>query len=109
MKMEDATAFTAKCFNGEPASCSFACPFHLDIRSFLEKAGKGRWQPAYKELRNAVVFPVLVSALCDQPCLGRCQRTVTGDEPIALRDIETAVIKYSRNRKPETYFIPPKT
>jgi Fe-S oxidoreductase len=109
MKMEDATVYTAKCFNGEPASCSYACPFHLDIRSFLEKAGKGRWQPAYKELRNAVVFPVLVSALCDQPCRGRCQRTVTGDEPIALRDIETAVIRYAKNRKPEAYFIPPKT
>ena len=109
MKMEDATVYTAECFNGEPASCSFACPFHLDIRSFLEKAGKGRWQPAYKELRNAVVFPALVSVLCDQPCRGRCQRTVTGDEPIALRDIETAVIKYSKNRKPEAYFIPPKT
>ena len=63
-----------KCFNGEPASCSYACPFHLDIRSFLEKAGKGRWMPAYKELRNAVVFPVLVSVLCDEPCRDRCQR-----------------------------------
>jgi Fe-S oxidoreductase len=109
MKMEDATAYTAKCFNGEPASCSYACPFHLDIRSFLEKAGKGRWMPAYKELRNAVVFPVLVSVLCDEPCRDRCQRTVTGDEPIALRDIEKAVIRYAKNRKPESYFIPPKT
>lgn len=109
MKTEDATVYTAKCFNGEPASCSFACPFHLDIRSFLEKAGKGRWMPAYKELRNAVVFPAVVSVLCDQPCRDRCQRTVTDDEPIALRDIETAVIKYAKNRKPDAYFIPPKT
>ncbi len=54
MKMEDATVYTAKCFNGEPASCSYACPFHLGLRSFLEKAGKGRWLAAYKELRNAV-------------------------------------------------------
>ena len=109
MKLEDATGFTAKCFNGEPASCSFACPFHLDIRSFLEKAGKGRWTAAYKELRNAVVFPVVVSALCEQPCRGRCQRTLIGDEPIALRDIEAAAIKYVKDRKPEAYFIPPKT
>ena len=56
MKMEQFTSYTSKCFNGEPASCSFACPFHLDIRSFLEKAEKGRWNAAHKELANAVVF-----------------------------------------------------
>lgn len=109
MRMEDATGFTARCFNGEPASCSYACPFHLDIRSFLEKAGKGRWASAYKELRNAVVFPVIVSALCEQPCRGRCQRTLIGDEAIALREIEAAVIKYANSRKPDAYFVPPKT
>lgn len=109
MRMEDFTVYTKKCFNGEPASCSFACPFHLDIRTFLDKTDKGRWSAAYKELRNSVVFPVIVSALCDQPCRGHCQRTLTGDEAIALRDIESAVIKYAKNRNPEAYFIPPKS
>jgi NADPH-dependent glutamate synthase beta subunit-like oxidoreductase len=91
MKLEDATAYTKQCFNGEPATCSCACPFHLDIRSFLDKAGKGRWAAAYKELRNAVVFPGIVSALCPQPCRDHCQRTtVLGDEALALRDLETA-------------------
>ena len=108
MKMKDAAGFTSRCFNGEPASCSYACPFHLDIRSFLEKAGKGRWTAAYKELRNAVVFPVIVSVLCGQPCRERCQRTLTGDEAIALRDLEKAAVKYVKSRKPEAYFIPPK-
>jgi Fe-S oxidoreductase len=109
MKMEEATRFTSRCINGEPASCSFACPFHLDMRSFLEKAGKGRWAAAYKELKKSVVFPVIVSTLCDQPCRERCQRTLTGDEPIAIRDIEAAVVRYAKSRKPEAYFIPPKT
>ena len=54
-------------------------------------------------------FPAIVSALCEQPCRGRCQRTVTGDEAIALREIESAVIRHAKNRKPESYFIPPKT
>ncbi len=62
-----------------------ACPFHLDIRGFLDKAGRKRWIPAYKALRDAVVFPVIVAALCDQPCRERCQRTALGDEAIALR------------------------
>ncbi len=109
MKLEDATGFTSRCFNGEPATCSFACPFHMDIRTFLDKAGKGRWTAAYKELRNSVVFPFIVSTLCDQPCREHCQRTLIGDEAIALRDIESAVIKYAKNRNPEAYFIPPKS
>jgi hypothetical protein len=108
MKLEDSTAYTAKCFHGEPASCSYACPFHMDIRSFLEKAGKGRWLAAYKILRNATIFPAIVSALCDQPCQAHCQRILLGDEAIAVRDIEAACIRYAKNRKPESYVIPPK-
>ncbi len=108
MKLEEATGHTAKCFHGEPASCSYACPFHMDIRAFLEKASKGRWLAAYKTLRNATVFPVIVSILCDQPCRNHCQRTLLGDEAIALRDLETACIRYTKNRKPESYVIPPK-
>jgi Fe-S oxidoreductase len=108
MKLEDSTAYTAKCFHGEPASCSYACPFRMDIRAFLEKASKGRWLQAYKTLRNATVFPAIVSVLCDQPCRNHCQRTLLGDEAIALRDLEVASIRYAKSRKPESYVIPPK-
>jgi Fe-S oxidoreductase len=109
MKLEDATHFTSRCFHGEPASCSCACPFHMDIRSFVEKAGKGRWIAAYKILRNAVIFPAVVSALCHQPCSAHCQRTLIGDEAIALRELEAACLRYAKNRKPQSYAIPPKT
>jgi len=108
MKLEEATAYTARCFHGEPASCSYACPFHLDIRSFLEKVGKGQWIAAYKSLRNATVFPAIVSALCDQPCRKCCQRTLLGDEAIAIRDLEAACLQHTKNRKPQSYVIPPK-
>jgi Fe-S oxidoreductase len=108
LKLEDATAYTAGCFRGEPASCSFACPFRLDVRSFLEKAGKGRWNAAYKALRNAVVFPGIVSVLCDQPCRDHCQRTPLGDEAIALREVEAACLRFTKDRKPESFVIPPK-
>jgi Fe-S oxidoreductase len=108
MKLEDSAAYTARCFHGEPASCSYACPFHMDIRAFLGKASKGRWMAAYKIMRNATVFPVVVSALCDRPCRKYCRRTLLGDEAIALSDLEAACIKYTKNRKPESYVIPPK-
>ncbi|NLO97631.1 MAG: FAD-dependent oxidoreductase, partial [Peptococcaceae bacterium] len=109
MKLEDATRYTAKCFNGEPASCSYACPFHLDIRSFLEKMSKGRWVAAYKMLRDAVVFPTAVSVLCDEPCRKHCQRNLLGDEALAMLDLEAACIKFAQNTKPEVFAIPPKS
>jgi Fe-S oxidoreductase len=81
----------------------------MDIRAFLEKASKGRWIQAYKTLRNATVFPAIVSILCDRPCQSRCQRTLTGDEAIDLGKLEAASIRYAKNRKPESYVIPPKS
>ncbi|NTW71983.1 MAG: NAD(P)-binding protein [Eubacteriaceae bacterium] len=109
MEIHEATSYTSKCFHGEPASCTSACPFHMDIRSFLDKTSNGKWSAAYKLLRNATVFPVIVSALCDQPCRDHCQRTQVGDEAIAIRDIEDACLRYVKNQKADSYFIPPKT
>ena len=108
MKQEDAAAYTEKCFNGEPAPCAAACPFQLDVRSFLEKAGKGRWNAAYKSFRSAVLFPAIVSALCESPCEGGCLRTQTGDEPIAVRMIEDACVRLAEKKNPDRYAIPPK-
>lgn len=109
MNPEEATVFTERCFNGEPASCSFACPFHLDLRSFLDKAAGGKWSAAYKAFRSAVNFPVVVSKLCPHPCEGACQRRATGDEPIAVGKIEEACLNYVKTRKAESYSIPPKS
>ncbi len=109
MLPEEAAAYVNKCFNGEPASCTYACPFNMDIRSFMEKAARGRWLAAYRELRNAVIFPAIVSALCDQPCRSYCQRADVGDEALAVRDLEEAVIRLTKSRKPENYFIPAKS
>jgi NADPH-dependent glutamate synthase beta subunit-like oxidoreductase len=91
MRLEDATNYTAKCFNGEPASCSYACPFHLDLRSFMDKAAKGKWSSAYKTLRNAVVFPAIVAALCPEPCRDHCQRKQIGDEALMVATLSRPV------------------
>jgi Fe-S oxidoreductase len=104
----DFTAITARCIRGEPASCSAVCPFHLDVRVFLEKASRGKWGAAYKQLRNATVFPVIVAELCEAPCREHCQRTSLGDEAIAIRDIEAAVLRNVKEQKAERYVIPPK-
>ena len=109
LTMEQSSAYVQNCIHGDPAACSCACPFRLDIRAFLDKVAKGRWAPAYKALRDAVVFPAVVAELCDQPCRGACLRDQTGDEAIALGSIESAVVRFAKNRPPESFAMPPKS
>ena len=187
MRLEDVTNLTARCFHGEPASCSHPCPFFFDVRTFLARAKDGKWGLAYKLYRNAVVFPGIVSELCEAPCRAECQRGpgagagagreapcrtecqrgpgagaelgpgtrlepthqapgpveneatgqdetaepgaepkaglepgagvfpttkdrlfFMGDEPVDIRAIEVATVRFARDRQPETYRIPPR-
>ena len=108
MLLEDAQRFTAHCFNGEPASCTYACPYHLDLRSLLKKAGKGRWDSYYKEMATAVSFPLVAGSLCDRACETHCQRRLVGDEPVQIREVEAAAIAYAKNQVPDVFSSVPK-
>ena len=109
MFREDVLSCLGGCFNGEPASCSFACPFRMDMRAFLKKAAKGRWDAAYKEMRTYIPFPEIAAAFCKGHCEGACQhKTVVGGEPIAVRRIERAVIDLAKRKEGAFYAIPPR-
>lgn len=108
MRQEEAIALTKNCFHGEPASCSQVCPFRLDIRDFMAKAEKKRWNAAYAMLRDALIFPAIVSAVCPMPCEAQCRRTDIGDEAPAVRDVEAACLRYATRKNPISYAIPPK-
>lgn len=108
MKLEESTAFTQKCFHEEPASCVCACPFHLNIKSFLKKMERGRYAAAYRELRTATVFPTVAAMLCPRPCRLRCQRVSVGDEALDMERLEQACIKFAGNTAPDSFAIPPK-
>lgn len=108
MKREEVFAYTAGCYNGEPASCTYACPFRLDLRSFLKKAGRGRWSAAAKELQTALPFPAVINALCPRPCEGACQRhTVLGEEPVSIGLIERACLAAGVKQERAAYKLPP--
>ena len=107
MQLEDFSQYTRNCFNGEPASCSCACPFGLDVRAFAEKCAGGRWNAAWKAFRTAAVFPTLVAALCPAPCREHCQRAGLGGA-IDLPGLESASIRFAKNKKADSFNIPPK-
>jgi NADPH-dependent glutamate synthase beta subunit-like oxidoreductase len=108
MEQAEIIAYAERCFGGEPASCTYACPFKLDIRTFLERVSRGKWKQAYKAFRNATVFPGIAAELCSAPCRGRCQRETLGDEPLNLSAIENAVIRFAPDKRGEQYVLPAK-
>jgi len=95
------------CLQHEPAFCTAACPFHLDGRDFIEKMQRGAFNAAYRLYLNAVGFPGIVAALCDEPCKPVCPRRIT-DAAIAMRQLENAALQYARNTEPNNYNLPPK-
>ena len=107
MQLEDFSQYTRSCFNGEAASCSCACPFGMDVRGFAEKCANGRWNAAWKAYRTAAVFPAVVSALCPAPCKAHCQRADLGGA-IDLPGLEAASIRFAKNKKADSFNIPPK-
>ncbi len=95
------------CLQNEPAFCTVACPFGLDIRDFIPKIQRGAFNAAYRTYLNAVGFPGIVSEICHEPCKDVCLRRFK-DQAVAMRLLEKSAIDYARNIKPNSYNLPAK-
>ena len=109
MEIQQSRVFVQGCFREEAATCECACPYHLDIRSFLKKMTKGRWPAAYRELSGAIAFPSIAARLCPRPCERHCQRPLLGDEALAIGELELACLRFAAGEKPQDFALPPKT
>ena len=106
-EVSDFTEQFDRCLMNEPAFCSAACPFGLDVRAFTEKVRQHRLSAAYKQYRDAVVFPGIVSRICDRPCENVCPLGPI-DRPIDLRGLELSVIESAKPAAPDSYNLPPR-
>ena len=100
--------YTRDCFKEAPPPCRCCCPFKLDVRSFTGRMARGKVDSAFREYRNAVIFPEIVSRLCDAPCEAVCVRKDNDGAPVSLQGLEEACIAYSKDRKPVRYSLPQK-
>ena len=87
MEIEDFKEYTAKCFQGTDAPCMAVCPLKVDVRSVIDKVQKGNFSAAYRAYRNQVLFPGIVSRICEQPCRAVCVRRRV-DKAVEMRCIE---------------------
>ena len=100
--------FSAHCRNGQQAPCTGACPYHLDVRDFLQKAGRGSMRGAYNILLKTLLFPETLCILCGHACREACSVEMEG-EAICLPAIERAVIQNAPKKGVQRFRVPPKT
>jgi len=103
--MKDVSDFTEqfdRCLMNEPPFCAAACPFRFDVRLFVQKIKQNHLSTAYKKYRDAVVFPGIVSRLCDRPCETVCPLGPV-DRPIDLIGIERCITDNARPESPDAY------
>lgn len=106
------------CLQHEMSFCSAACPFNLDVNTFIARLQEGRFNAAYKCYRDAVGFPEIAAMICTEECKGSCLRNAVSREknadgsgkydPIRLLSLEKAVLKYAVRKDPVKYNVPSK-
>jgi len=107
-ELEKYNEYLRKCFKEDPPPCRCLCPFKLDARSFAGKLARGNFDSAYREYRNTVIFPEIVSRVCEAPCEAACVRYRNGEQAVSLKGLEAACLAFSRDRKTVRYDLPVK-
>ena len=110
MNFHEIGNYADKCFRDAPPPCACACPFGLDVRDLVTRTQKGRYGSAARAYGDAVLFPGIVSALCQAPCRNVCVREVMpdGGGAVDLRKIEQFLVSKAERRAAVRYAIPPK-
>ena len=95
------------CWEKEAPFCSDACPFHFDIRDFLERLGRGSFNAAYRALYKGVGIPELTARLCPGYCREACARREC-DQAIDLPRLEQAACSLAASTRPTSFNMPAK-
>ena len=99
----------SSCIQHEIPFCSAACPFKLDVVSFISRLQEGRFSAAYRLLRDATGFPAIASQLCEGFCKAACfENAVSGGDAIDLPALEKACIAHVKRKAPTKYNLPKK-
>ncbi|WP_020590123.1 pyridine nucleotide-disulfide oxidoreductase/dicluster-binding protein [Desulfobacter curvatus] len=104
MEKSELTAFETKCIQEEPAFCTAACPFHVDVKSFMARMAMGETDKAFKVLEKTLPLPEIITRICDHPCESACIRQ-RPDTSLSIGLLERACA-HNRSRQ-KKYFTPP--
>lgn len=77
------------CTQESPPRCRVACPFDLDVRSFMARMAEGKPGEARKVLERHLPLPGIIARICDHPCENACLRQDLGGS-VAMHGLELA-------------------
>lgn len=93
------------CRERDIPACADVCPFKMDILTIQDKIAKGRFNAAYKSIRDCTVFPGIVSELCPAYCQQVCVRNMV-DAPVQMQLMEKSVLANATRKNPNKYNLP---
>ena len=76
-------SFVCKELVGAP--CQAACPLGTEVWRYVALIEKGKYEEAYRVIREANPFPSACARVCGRNCESRCNLAASGDEAIAIR------------------------
>ena len=86
----DAIKVTPGVMPGYVPPCGTACPAGTDVQGYIALAGAGRYEDAYRLIRQSNPFPSVCGRICNHPCQAACNRNDL-DESVGIRDIKRFV------------------
>ncbi len=99
MDINEIAKLKDKCVQEEPPYCSAACPVHVDVCLLMQNIRQGNYDKAYRAYAKKVLFPGIISRVCDEPCKRSCIRNKL-DDPLSIRLLEMAVVDYTESKEP---------
>ncbi len=82
------------CVQDDAPWCQAKCPLHVDVRGMLEALARGDFQAAAGIYGRRVLFPAILSRVCDQPCRAVCKRNEAG-EALNIGLLERSCAEYA--------------
>jgi NADH-quinone oxidoreductase subunit F len=79
-------AFVCKDLVGAP--CQAGCPLDTEVWRYVALIEKGKYEEAYKVIREANPFPSVCARVCGRKCETRCNLATSGGEAIAIRALK---------------------
>ncbi len=93
------------CYDTGTSPCKTACPAHIAIQGYLQKAKKGKYDEALALIKQDNPLPAICGRICNKRCEDACTRGEV-DDPIAIDDVKRYIAELDLNSK--TRYIPKK-
>jgi NADH-quinone oxidoreductase subunit F len=79
-------AFVCRDLVGAP--CQAACPLDTEVWRYVALIEKGKYEEAYKVIRDSNPFPSVCARVCGRKCENRCNIATSGGQAIAIRSMK---------------------